>query len=456
MMIVCAATAALATTVPAALASAAPTRPDGRVVRAAAPTGAIRHLIVVDLENESFATTFAATSPATYLNKTLLAKGELIENYYGTSHASTGNYLAQISGQAPNSVTNSDCITSTTDLSGEFVEVKPGTLDANQKKYPGLVDGEGCVYPSGVRTIADQLDAAFPANPGTPSASWRAYAEDMGNTPSRDGGSTDPLGGTDCAHPALGARDVTNRATPTDQYADRHNPFVFFRSVIDNQQRCDANVVPLGTVTVAGAGGRDTFSGHFAADLASERTTPRFSMVIPNLCNDGHDATCAGTNTEGGKTGGLVGADLWLKHWMPLILGSPAYRSGNTLVVVTFDEGDPIKDTQACCNEQPGPSWAWPGYSPLLAAYGVTPPTEAGQYPGGGKVGAVVLNPRYIVAGSRNTTGSYNHYSALRSYEDLLGLDHGGADGLGHLGFAAQPGLLPFGTDVFNRRPSQR
>jgi phosphatidylinositol-3-phosphatase len=49
-----------------------------------------------------------------------------------------------------------------------------------------------------------------------------------------------------------------------------------------------------------------------------------------------------------------------------------------------------------------------------------------------------------------NTTGSYNHYSALRSYEDLLGLTAGGDDGHGHLGYAGTAGLLPFGKDVFN------
>jgi hypothetical protein len=65
-------------------------------------------------------------------------------------------------------------------------------------------------------------------------------------------------------------------------------------------------------------------------------------------------------------------------------------------------------------------------------------------------VGAVLLNPRYIVPGSVNTTGEYKHFSALRSYEDLLGLTRGGDDGLGHLGFAAEPGLAPFGRDVFN------
>jgi hypothetical protein len=80
-----------------------------------------------------------------------------------------------------------------------------------------------------------------------------------------------------------------------------------------------------------------------------------------------------------------------------------------------------------------------------------TPPTAPGQYPGGGQVGAVLLNKDHIEAGTRNTTGFYNHYSALRSYEDLLGIWRGGEDGLGHLGFAAADGLVPFGRDVFNR-----
>jgi len=53
--------------------------------------------------------------------------------------------------------------------------------------------------------------------------------------------------------------------------------------------------------------------------------------------------------------------------------------------------------------------------------------------------------------GSDYATGSYNHYSALRSYEDILGLTSGGADGLGYLGFAGASGLVPNGGDVFNR-----
>ena len=113
-------------------------------------------------------------------------------------------------------------------------------------------------------------------------------------------------------------------------------------------------------------------------------------------------------------------------------------------MAVTFDEGG-LTDTTACCNEQPGPNWAYPGFSPLLG----TPPTTPGADPGGGRVGALLLNSTYIQPGTVDTTGSYNHYSALRSYEDLLGLTSGGADSLGHLGFAAASGLAPFGQDIF-------
>ena len=85
----------------------------------------------------------------------------------------------------------------------------------------------------------------------------------------------------------------------------------------------------------------------------------------------------------------------------------------------------------------------------LFKALGLPIPDPA---PGGGQSGAVLLNPRYIRPGSVDETGVYSHYSALRSYEDLLGLTRGGSDGLGHLGFAGAAGLSPFGRDVFNRR----
>jgi len=78
--------------------SAAGAGTSATVVRAAVPPGAVKHIAVIDLENEDFGDTFGPDSPATYLNGTLRAQGELVENYYATSHASLGNYISQVSG----------------------------------------------------------------------------------------------------------------------------------------------------------------------------------------------------------------------------------------------------------------------------------------------------------------------------------------------------------------------
>ena len=115
--------------------------------------------------------------------------------------------------------------------------------------------------------------------------------------------------------------------------------------------------------------------------------------------------------------------------------------------MITFDESDVGGPgaADACCNEASGPNTHAPGDAGA---------TTDGAAPGGGEIGALLLNSRYIVEGSTDTTGSYDHYAALRSYEDLLGLTTGGTDGEGHVGFAAATGLAPFGTDVFPTRLS--
>jgi hypothetical protein len=407
------------------------------VVRAALPPGKINHVFVIELENEGYQTTFGPDSVATYLNGTLRREGELLQNYYAIGHDSLDNYIAEVSGQSPTEDTQADCA----DNGFAYANVEPGTPDPDQSVNPGQVDGEGCIYPRSVQTIANQLDAKYPPNRTTHVAAWRAYEQDMGNTPSRDGGVTDPTGGTDCAHPALGATDTAEVATPVDQYTTRHNPFVWFHSIIDNVAECDANVVPLGTL---GANGKPLPAGHLAADLRSEKSTPRFAFITPNLCSDGHDGTCAGTNSTRGHVGGLTGADQFLQAWVPLLLASPAYKHGDMLVVVTFDEADVDQSdptyAASCCGEVTGPNTHAPGNAGLA--------TDTA--PGGGQIGALLLNSKYITPGSTDTTGFYNHYSALRSYEDLLGLTTGGTDGEGHLGFAGTKGLAPFGPDVFN------
>jgi phosphatidylinositol-3-phosphatase len=349
------------------LASPAPTKPG--------------HIFIILLENESFARTFAANSPAPYLAHELPAKGVLLRNYYGIGHNSLDNYIALVSGQAPNIATQRDCRKFT-----EF-ELTQRTLDAN-----GQALGTGCVYPAIVPMLGDQLEAA--------GKSWRGYMQDLGNDKSKEV--------EECGHPPIGADDPTTNRTPADQYATKHNPFYYFHSFIDNHDRCVQHVVNLNRLD---------------GDLKSVATTPNYSFITPNLCDDGHDAPCVDS-----APGGLVQADGFLRKWVPKIMDSPAYKADGVLII-TFDEasGPPGQDSSACCGEK-----GLPGSS--------TPPGGSG--PGGGRVGAVVLSP--LVKPNTTSDVPYNHYSTLRWVEDQFGLPH--------LGYAAATGLVTFGEDVFGRK----
>jgi phosphatidylinositol-3-phosphatase len=340
----------------------------------------IRHVFVVLLENENADVTFAPGSPAPYLSQELPRRGAFIPNFYGVTHLSLGNYIALLSGQGSNPETQADC-----QLFTDFV----GTMFAAD----GQLLGQGCVYPASVPTLVDQLREER--------LTWKGYMEDMGNDPTRDGGTT-------CAHPPLNQPDPTQNADPADQYAVRHNPFVYFHAIIDAPD-CNRNVVPL---------------SRLPGDLNSLGRTANYSFITPNLCHDGHDEPCVN-----GEPGGLVSADEWLQVWIPRIIRSPAFRRDG-LLIVTFDEAEAGPgggaDASACCNEAQFPN--------TLNNGGPT------QGRGGGRVGAVALS-RYIRHGTVTVT-PYNHFSLLRTVEDIFGLPH--------LGYARSPNPGSFGTDVFN------
>lgn len=339
--------------------------------RAATPP--IRHVFVIVLENKAYDATFGPGSEAPYLADTLVRQGALLRQYYGTGHASLDNYISMVAGIAPNRATQTDC--------ERYVEfVQTGVAPDGQPI------GEGCVYPAHVKTVANQLMAR--------GLTWKGYMEDMGNDPSRESAR--------CGHVPIGTLDPTHLGTKTDMYAAKHNPFVYFHAIVDSAS-CQANVVPL---------------TELAHDLASAATTPNYSYITPNLCNDGHDLHCSN-----GGTGGLVGINRFLSEWVPRITHSPAFRKDG-LLIITFDEA-PSADKTACCHEPTGPNTTGPG---------------AGG-PGGGRTGTVLLSP-FIRPGTVSDV-PYNHYSMLKSVEQIFGLSY--------LGYAGQPGLVAFGRDVYTR-----
>jgi phosphatidylinositol-3-phosphatase len=356
------------------------------------------HVFIIVLENEGYDVTFGAKSPAAYL-KMLARQGALLPNYYGIGHYSLDNYIAMVSGQAPNPVTQADC--------QSFVN-----FTAAGTTKDGQAIGSGCVYPTGIATIANQLEDKR--------LTWKAYMEDMGNDPSRESAT--------CGHPDIGQPDGTQKAASGDQYASRHDPFVYFHSIID-LPGCAAHVVNLSAL---------------AGDLADETTTPNYIFITPNLCHDGHDGGEGGKKCVDGQPGGLISADAFLADTVPQILGSPAFKHDG-LLIVTFDEADSEGgDASACCREPRGPNIK-PG---AMVVFDNPPPTPPDQIPdkgpgisgpGGGRVGAVLVSP-FIKPGTVSKN-PYNHYALLRSVEDFFARDH--------LGYAGQKGLKSFGKDVF-------
>ncbi|HKD79141.1 MAG TPA: alkaline phosphatase family protein [Candidatus Angelobacter sp.] len=359
--------------------------------------GKIRHVFVIVLENEGFDVTFGPNSKAPFLSKTLTSRGVLLNQYFGTGHASLDNYISMISGQAATPETRNDCFTyADFNLTG----ITPD----------GQAIGSGCVYPASIKTVADQLKAA--------GKTWRAYMGDMGNDPKRESAT--------CGHAPLNQVDNTEAAeAPSltvplgDQYAARHNPFVYFHSIIDSPD-CNSNVVNL---------------NQLPQDLASESTTPNLVFITPNLCDDGHDAPCVT-----GQPGGLVSADLFLQKWVPLIMSSEAFRRDG-LLVINFDEagaaieagpGGVVIDFEGafCCNQQPGPN-----LGPFPQSSKIQTFTLTFKSYGGDRTGAVLLSP-FLKAGTVSDI-PFNHYSLLKTIEDIFDLDE-------HLGYAAQPGLMGF------------
>jgi phospholipase C len=206
----------------------------------------------------------------------------------------------------------------------------PNYIAATSGDYWGIQDDDPpSSHPLSGASLFSQVAAA--------GLSWRSYEESM---PSN------------C--------DLSSSGT----YAVKHNPAAYYTGIRTDCANWD---VPMGT----------TSSGSFLSDLQND-TVPAFSFVTPNLCNDMHDCSVS--------TG-----DSWLQSWVPKILASPGYTSGNTVLVVTWDEGTSSSN----------------------------------------QVATLVVSPT-TPAGTKSST-AFSHYALLKTTEQLLGI----STYLAHAGDAA-------------------
>jgi hypothetical protein len=324
------------TSTPAA-AAAAPASPAGsgstdttqRKTKTAVPKPSrVKHVFVIALTGTDVQQAFGASSAAPYLATDLQPRGTLLSGFGPLDSADLPNYIAMAGGQPPNSATQSECAT--------FAEFSPEATAGDD----GVVSGSGCVYPNSVITIGDQLTSS--------GRSWRAYAQDMGAKP--------------CRHPESDGPDDTLTGRPADQYATRHNPFVYFHSLLDAGD-CEADDLSLDGL---------------ATDLDKISTTPNYAYIAPNLCDSATESPCVD-----GSPGGLAAADAFLKRWVPRILASPAYKADGVLLITFLSSA--VKNPDG-------------------------PP----------RTGALVLSR--FAQGGKTTAAPYDPYSLLRSVEDLFAL----------------------------------
>jgi hypothetical protein len=128
----------------------------------------------------------------------------------------------------------------------------------------------------------------------------------------------------------------------------------------------------------------------------------------------------------------MVAADGFLQKVVPEILGSKAYRENGLLVITAAEapSSGEYADSSSCCGQ--------PTFPNLPA------PTGALGKPGGGQVGALLLSP--FIKGGNLDQDEYNHFSLLRTVEDLFGLSH--------LGYAAA--ASSFSPSLFSASKSTR
>jgi phosphatidylinositol-3-phosphatase len=212
----------------------------------------------------------AAIGPAPYMTSLAAANG-LAENYTAITHPSLPNYLSLLSGR---------------DWGCSGFDVGPNSNPCTSSAWNSTSP-----------TLVDRLEAS--------GLTWKAYMENMpSNCDTVDSG----------------------------LYAVRHDPFVYFKSIVNDTARCN-KIVPAGT--------NDTV---LLNDLASTSTASNFMWLTPNLCNDMHDDCTTNPTSpvdcQGNITNCIRQGDTYLSYLVPEILSSNIFTTQRAALFVTMDEGN--------------------------------------------------------------------------------------------------------------------
>ncbi|MGA9586291.1 MAG: alkaline phosphatase family protein [Terracidiphilus sp.] len=337
------------------------------------PTGIphLDHVFLIMMENHGYQQVFDNPNEP-YLNSQIaIGKVNLATNYFAVGHPSLTNYLEIVGGsnfgiRSDNSPDwgNASCTPNIASkivnadngggnapvpvdtgnvcpISGTGTDAATPAVDTwNEVAGPfvALADLDGVksvpAAPTVGKTIADQLDDA--------GMGWKSYQESL------------PLGSIYGVNYSNGTStnltDFSKLAPLTSSsvvqlYAVKHNPFAYFASIQEGNDRDSS---------LANAVGFDGPTGLYA-DLKSGKV-PELAFIVPNQCDDQHgrsnsDAFCAfdyGQNDSGYTYGTQVGlnpgliqqGDTTIERLVQAIHASPAWQSKRSAIVIVWDEND--------------------------------------------------------------------------------------------------------------------
>lgn len=160
-------------------------------------------------------------------------------------------------------------------------------------------------------------------------------------------------------------------------YHPGHNPPFYYKNLRSPVNTCAPSDLPL--------------TRALDDDIAGD-SLPVYSWITPNECHDFHWESLCGSNWGARFKAG----DDWLAQLIPRLTGMPSYQAGQTLILITFDEG-----------------------SGGTAGVDCTNPTYYVNHPDC-DIATVVLSP-YLAAGTSDST-DLNLYGLLGTTEDILGV----------------------------------
>jgi hypothetical protein len=324
------------------------------------------HVFVIMMENHGYQQVINNPNEPYLTSLIANKKVNLATNYFAVGHPSLTNYLEIVGGSnfgirsdnspdwgnkscSPNIVAgtvNADGSTPpqgvTLDPSSVICPISGTGKDAdtpavdnwNETTPPTYnfladIDGVNSVPPGTTvgKSIADQLTQV--------GLSWKSYQESL------------PLGGAYGVNNSNGTvsnlSDFTYLPAPltsyTALYAVKHDPFAYFQSIQqgDNRSNSVNNIV-----------GFDGSGGLFA-DLATGNV-PSLSFIAPNQCDDQHgkggeSAYCAGDPGSDGLQAGLnpgliQQGDVTIERLVNAIQASPVWHEGRNAIVIVWDEND--------------------------------------------------------------------------------------------------------------------